>query len=310
MADNTRANSEYTSEDTSFDSGTRREHPVSRSGSQQRRACVLWETVAYCSDFLYDGRLYEQLSEMLYENNPPVKSTHPPWRSITSSAVPQDYLKTGRRKTKCARALLFLMLRLTCGVEASEPKDHVFGLMAILNLLLDISSPERTEIQPHYRACSTSVSVFIDTAGFILEECSELTLLTAVPDDAVKKISSLLSWVPDFAASGLFAFIGMRRRSGEAHFDVCRSVPADFRIVDNNAFSHTASPGLQKELHQWIADHVVWEVYCATKKGADLAEHLTRLESIRRLADSDVSRTVPDHELIKGYLQKLEGLDT
>ncbi|KAF4823939.1 Heterokaryon incompatibility protein 6, OR allele [Colletotrichum siamense] len=425
MADNTRADFEYTSEDTLFDDATRRRYGLADVSEEvwyafiaffdrtwfnrvwvvqevalSKDACVLWgdevvpwETVAYCSDFLYDSRLYEQLSEMLYENNPTIKGSHvgsnssgivaiqrcrhgilTGWDGMTLNHIvggPTSSSQDGCGKTYCAGALLFLMLRLTCGVEASDPRDHVFGLMGILNLLLDLSGRERTEIQPDYRICSTSVSVFVDTAVLILEDCNNLTLLTAVPDDAAKKVSGLPSWVPDFAASGPSAFLGMRWPPGEAYFDACRSVPADFRILDNSilhvkafcvgtvsllgevyselavngsfsqwadfllqcdlvygptsqcrveafwrtlildrdAFSHPAPPGLQKAFHHWIADHVVWEVYCATKKGADLAEYLNRLESIQRLAESDVSRTVPDYEVIKGYLQKLKELD-
>ncbi|KAI8306054.1 Heterokaryon incompatibility protein 6, OR allele [Colletotrichum sp. SAR11_59] len=241
MTDNTRADFEYTSEDTLFDDATRRRYGLADvSEDVCKDACVLWgdevvpwETVAYCSDFLYDSRLYEQLSEMLYENNPTVKGSHvgsnssgivaiqrcrhgilTGWDGMTLDHIvggPISLSQDGCGKTYCAGALLFLMLRLTRGVEASDHRDHVFGLMGILNLLLDHSGCERTEIQPDYRACSTSVSVFMDAAVLILEDCHNLTLLTAVPDDAAKKVSGLPSWVPDFAASGPSAFLATQR---------------------------------------------------------------------------------------------------
>ncbi|KAI8269850.1 Heterokaryon incompatibility protein 6, OR allele [Colletotrichum sp. SAR11_239] len=376
MADNTRADFEYTSEDTLFDDATRRRYGLADVSEEvwyafiaffdrtwfnrvwvvqevalSKDACVLWgdevvpwETVAYCSDFLYDSRLYEQLSEMLYENNPTVKGSHvgsnssgivaiqrcrhgilTGWDGMTLNHIvggPTSSSQDGCGKTYCAGALLFLMLRLTCGVEASDPRDHVFGLMGILNLLLDLSGRERTEIQPDYRVCSTSVSVFIDTAVLILEDCNNLTLLTAVPDDAAKKVSGLPSWVPDFAASGPSAFLGMRWPPGEAYFDACRSVPADFRILDNSILHVKAfcvgTVSLLGEVYSELAvngSFSQWAdfllqcdlVYGPTR--ADLAEYLNRLESIQRLAESDVSRTVPDHEVIKGYLQQLKDLD-
>ncbi|KAK1638086.1 ankyrin and HET domain-containing protein [Colletotrichum phormii] len=201
-----------------------------------------------------------------------------------------------------------------------------------------------------------------------MEECNNLALLTAVPDDSVKKIEGLPSWVPDFSANGPFAFLAMRWPAEIPYFDACRSMPTNYRVVDDrllhvkalcvgtvtlmgevyselatngsftqwadfllqcdlvyqptgqcrveafwrtligdrDAFKHPAPDSLQKAFHSWIADHVVWEVYCTMKKGADVEEHISRLESIKRLAASDVSKTVPSCDVIMGYLKQLK----
>ncbi|KAL0936722.1 heterokaryon incompatibility protein [Colletotrichum truncatum] len=363
-------------------------------------ACVIWddgfipwETVANCCDFLYDSHLYEQLSEMLFDNNPTVKRVHigsnasgivaiqrcrhdilTGWESMTLDHIigfPCVISGDRSNRSKSGGALLLLMLGLTIGVEASDPRDQVFGLIGILNLLLDVSGRERAELEPDYRECSTAVNVFTDAAIFIMEECKNLTLLTAVPDDAVKKVPDLPSWVPDFAANGPSAFLGMRWPDHERYFDACRSSPALWRIendsmlhikafcigsvtlsgeiyselavngsfaqwadflmqcdpvykptgqcrveafwrtliVDRDPFNHPAPSRLQKAFHHWIADHIVWEVYCALKKGADLMEYLANLDSMQKLADSDVSKTVPDCGVIEKYLKKLQDCD-
>ncbi|KAF9870431.1 hypothetical protein CkaCkLH20_12098 [Colletotrichum karsti] len=424
MSDNTRANFEYTSENT-FDKDALMKYGLTgiseciwyafiaffdrkwfnrvwvvQEVALSKDACVLWgdeiipwRTVAYCSDFLYDSRLYEQLSEMLYDNNPSVKGIHvgsnssgivaiqrcrhdilTGWDSMTLDHIvgtSGSVSDNQGNRYKSAGALLFLMLRLTCGVDASDPRDQVFGLMGILNLLLDISGRERTELEPDYRACSTAVSVFTDAAMFIMEETQNLTLLTAIPDDAVKEVFGLPSWVPDFAANGPSAFLALRWPASEAYFDACRAAPANFHveddsilhvkafcvgtvslvgevyselavngsftqwadfllqcdpvykptnqcrveafwrtlIVDRDAFNHPAPTSLQKAFHHWISDHVVWEVYCAMKKGTDTADYMTRLQSIQRLADSDVSKTVPSCEVIESYLERLREMD-
>ncbi|KAF6819012.1 ankyrin and het domain protein [Colletotrichum plurivorum] len=426
MADNTLADHEYASEATLFDGDALRKYGlegvpepiwdafiaffdrkwfnrvwVVQEIALSKDAVVLWgddiipwNTVALCSDFLYDSRLYEQLSEMLYDNNPTVKGVHigsnssgivaiqrcrhdalTGWDGMTldhivGSATDVDNICSSREQS--AGALLFLMLRLTTGVEASDPRDQVFGLMGILNLLLDLSGRPRTELEPDYRECATPSGVFTDTAMFILEETKNLTLLTGVPDDAVKKIENIPSWVPDFSSSGPAAFLAMRWPAGEPYFDACRSEPAHIRIVDdsvlhvkafcigavsllgevyselavNGSFtqwadfllqcdpvyeptgqcrveafwrtliadrdgsSHPAPFSLQNAFHHWIADHIVWEVHCATKKGADATDALTRFASVQALADTDVNQTVPDCQAIERYLEQLKEFET
>ncbi|KAK1457440.1 heterokaryon incompatibility protein [Colletotrichum melonis] len=360
-----------------------------------RDACILWgndvipwETVAYCSDFLYESRLYEQLSEVLYDNNPTIKDVKigsnssgivaiqrcrhdilDMWDSTTLDHIVGPFACTGgSSRTKTAGALLFLMLRLTVGVEATDPRDQVFGLLGILNLLLDLSGRTRTELEANYRKHCTPVSIYTDTAVFIMEECKNLALLTAVPDDSVKNIQALPSWVPDFSANGPSAFLAMRWPAEIPYFDACRSMPTKYRVVDDrqlhvkalcvgtaslvgevyselatngsftqwadfllqcdpvykptgqcrveafwrtligdrDGFTHPAPGSLQKAFHSWIADHVVWEVYCAMKKGADIEERISRLDSIKRLAASDVSKTVPSCDVIMGYLKQLK----
>ncbi|GJC99865.1 heterokaryon incompatibility protein [Colletotrichum higginsianum] len=359
-------------------------------------ACVIWgddtipwETVALCSDFLRDSRLYERLSEVLCDNSSfAIKDVHvgsssagivaiqkcrhgklDGWDSVTLDHMVGASGNGGEASiTKAAGALLFLMLRLTIGVEASDPRDQVFGLLGILNLLLDVSERPRTSLEPDYCKHATAVTVYTETATFIMAECGNLALLTAVPDDAVKKIKGLPSWVPDFSANGPSMFLATRWPAGVAYFDACRSAPANYRITDDNllhvkgfcigtvsllgtvhsevttngsfaqwadfllqcdavyeatgqcrveafwrtliadrdGFQHPASGSLQKAFHHWITDHVAWEVYCAVKKGANETECLARLESIQKLATSDVSKTVPSRDKIMGCLDRLK----
>ncbi|GKT39871.1 heterokaryon incompatibility protein 6, OR allele [Colletotrichum spaethianum] len=223
-------------------------------------ACVLWgedvipwQTVALCSDFLFDSRLYEQLSEILYDNNPTIKDAHvgsnsagivaiqrcrhdtlAGWESVTLDHITgASGNSAGSGILKTGGALLFLMLRLTIGVEASDPRDQVFGLLGILNLLLDTSGRPRTGLEPDYCKHSTAVTVYTETAMFIMEECGNLALLTAVADDADKQLEGLPSWVPDFSAHGPSMFLAMRWPAGVRYFDACRSARADYRIVDD-----------------------------------------------------------------------------
>ncbi|KAK1980969.1 heterokaryon incompatibility protein [Colletotrichum cereale] len=361
-------------------------------------ACVLWgddmipwETVALCTDFLFDSHLYEQLSGVLYDNNPTIKDVHvgsnsagivsiqrcgrdalAGWDSVTLDHITgASGSVSGSRTVTTGGALLFLMLHLTIGVEASDPRDQVFGLLGILNLVLDTGGRPRAGLEPNYCTHSTAVKVYTETAVFIVEECGNLALLTAVADDADRQVKGLPSWVPDFSANGPSMFLGMRWPAGAPYFDACRSARAEYGIVDDRllhargfcvgtvsllgtvysdlatggsfaqwadfllqcdpvykptrqcrveAFwrtliadrdgsKHPAPGDLRKAFRHWITDHVVWEVYCALKKGSDASEYLGRLESIRKLAASDVSKTVPSCDKIMAYAKRLQECD-
>ncbi|KAK2062316.1 heterokaryon incompatibility protein [Colletotrichum caudatum] len=361
-------------------------------------ACVLWgddiipwETVALCTDFLFDSHLYEQLSEVLYDKNPTVKDIHVgsssagivsiqrcghdalgAWDSVTlNHMVGASGSGSGGRAVTTGGALLFLMLHLTIGVEASDPRDQVFGLLGILNLLLDTGGRPRTGLEPNYCGDSTAVKVYTETAVFIMEECGNLALLTAVADDADRQVKGLPTWVPDFSANGPSMFLGVRWPAGAAYFDACGSARAEYGVVDGGllqvrgfcvgtvslvgkVYSELAASGsfaswadfllecdpvykptrqcrveafwrtliadrdgakhpapgeLRKAFGHWITDHVVWEVYCALKKGADAGEYLGRLESIRELATSDVSKTVPSCDKMMEYAKQVQECD-
>ncbi|KAK1995513.1 heterokaryon incompatibility protein [Colletotrichum falcatum] len=363
-----------------------------------RDACVLWgddlipwETVALCTDFLFDSHLYEQLSEVLYDNSPATKDVHvgsnsagivsiqrcgrdalAAWDGVTlDHIVGASGSGSGGRKAMTGGALLFLMLHLTIGVEASDPRDQVFGLLGILNLLLDTSGRPRTGLEPSYCKGTTAVTVYTETALFIMEDCGNLALLTAVADDADRQVKELPSWVPDFSANGPSMFLGVRWPAGAPYFDACRSARAEYGvvdgrllhvrgfcvgtvsllgtvyselaasgsfaqwadfllqcdpvykptgqcrveafwrtlIVDRDGLKHPAPSNLRKAFGHWITDHVVWEVYSGLKRGADVTEYLGRLESIRKLGRSDVSKTVPSCDKIMAYAKQLQECD-
>ncbi|WQF85182.1 Putative heterokaryon incompatibility [Colletotrichum destructivum] len=190
-------------------------------------ACVIWgddtipwETVALCSDFLRDSRLYEQLSEVLYDNRSfAIKDVHVGSSSAGIVAI-----------QKCRHGKLDGWDSVTL--------DHM----------------------------ATTNGSFEQWADFLLQ-C-----------DAV------------YEATGQ-----------------CR-VEAFWRtlIADRDGFQHPAPGSLQKAFHHWITDHVAWEIYCAVKKGANETECLARLESIQKLATSDVSKTVPSLGKIMGCLDRLK----
>ncbi|KDN65108.1 putative heterokaryon incompatibility protein [Colletotrichum sublineola] len=352
---------------------------------------IPWETVALCTDFLFNSHLYEQLSEVLHDNNPTIKDVHvggnsagivsiqrcghdalAAWDSVTlDHIIGASGSGPGGRTIMTGGALLFLMLHLTIGVEASDPRDQVFGLLGILNLLLDTGGRPRTGLEPNYCKDSTAVKVYTETAVFIMEECGNLALLTAVADDADRQVKGLPSWVPDFSANGPSMFLGMRWPAGAPYFDACRSARAEYGVVDgkllqvrgfcvgtvsllgtvyselaaNGSFAqwadfllqcdavykptrkcrveafwrtlivdrdgtkHPAPSDLRKAFRHWITNHVVWEVYCGLKKGADMTEYLGRLDSIRKLARSDVSKTVPSCDKIMAHAKQLQECD-
>jgi Heterokaryon incompatibility protein (HET) len=80
-------------------------------------------------------------------------------------------------------------------LEASDPKDKIYGLLPILNLLLVNHSSQPLAI-PDYG--SEISQIFLSWAFRIMLADQGLWLLSAIEDETVRKVRTLPSWAPDW----------------------------------------------------------------------------------------------------------------
>ncbi|MCJ1456892.1 hypothetical protein MMC28_007258 [Mycoblastus sanguinarius] len=100
-------------------------------------------------------------------------------------------------------ALLNALLGIVRFSQTTDPRDHVYALLGIVNKMLSksgtITGPV-TLIRADYQKSISQV--FLETATLIMESTQMFSLLEKVADPTVRNVLDLPSWVPDFTTPG------------------------------------------------------------------------------------------------------------
>ena len=105
----------------------------------------------------------------------------------------------GRQRTDCTR-LWASMLETGRAWDATDPRDHVYSTLAIINVLATKQELTKPNITVDYSR--TVAEVFADVARHIMETGNNVNLLSLAQDPQLRSQRDLPSWVPDFSARG------------------------------------------------------------------------------------------------------------
>ena len=84
--------------------------------------------------------------------------------------------------------------------DATDPRDHVFGLFGFTQLLCDIGKMKNPLPRPDYS--KSAYIVFTESCKALVEQSKSLRLLSSVEDDSMRNYTDLPSWVPDLTTRG------------------------------------------------------------------------------------------------------------
>ena len=231
-----------------------------------------WATLAKCSDFFYKSSISTGLIDRQMWINPSqsVNDTRRNsaglinnMRRIIKGSISNlnfdayafaDRLTASSDVLQSSSALLALLLYDSRSYRATDPRDHVFATLGILNQTALVKRDPRCPIKADYH--KSTAEVYLEAMKYVLENTQSLNLL-ALKSDQISENSpdQLPSWVPDFTAEGPLAFMLLLG----AYFDAsrCRSnVPQGFSITGQNLSVKGISLGHVSELSETCADMV------------------------------------------------------
>ena len=88
--------------------------------------------------------------------------------------------------------------------QATDPRDHIFGLYGVAQILCDLAKMNNPLPAPDY---SKSIyTVFTESCKSLIEQSKSLRLLSTVEDDSARNYTDLPSWVPDLTTRSSMSF--------------------------------------------------------------------------------------------------------
>ncbi|KAL8905087.1 MAG: hypothetical protein Q9207_002861 [Kuettlingeria erythrocarpa] len=133
-----------------------------------------------------------------------------------------------------AVTLLPILLLLTRGFKATDPRDHIFSLFGIVTKVAKIKGLQSLPISADYT--KTTPEVFCHVMKLILESTGWLAFLAFVPDRSMQSISNTPTWVPDFTTRAQTPFMWVAESKEVPRFDagkVFHSARSVFQIDGN-----------------------------------------------------------------------------
>lgn len=140
----------------------------------------------------------------IYGFSAPAKYMHVR-RQFEKAKSSQDSLSqeaTQRLGSKNSYRLLELLLYETRHFQATDDRDHIYAVLAIVRHVLNASFKSIDILEPDYRLPVNKV--FINFTREIVTKTESVPILSLIDHDT-KHISDLPSWVPDYSISGLQA---------------------------------------------------------------------------------------------------------
>ena len=92
--------------------------------------------------------------------------------------------------------------------DATDPRDHIFGLFGITQILCDAAKMENPLPRPDYS--KETCTVFTESFKAVIEQSASLRVLSSVEDASVRNRIDLPSWVPDLTTRGSVGFTSLK----------------------------------------------------------------------------------------------------
>ncbi|KAI4202423.1 MAG: hypothetical protein LQ346_001981 [Caloplaca aetnensis] len=159
--------------------------------------------------------------------------------------------------------LLPILLLVTRGFKATNPRDHIFSLLGIITKVAKIKGLKSLPIYADYT--KTTPEVFCQVTKLILESTGWLAFLAFVPDRSMQSISNMPTWVPDFTARAQTPMMWVAESKEVPRFDagkVFHSAISGFEVDGNQLRLQAQQLDVVSDLGETtsqISDHGVFE---------------------------------------------------